>query len=462
MRTFQQTVDGDLALVNGQLNLTTNQATHIAHSLRNRLRFFAGEWFLDTRLGVPYFQLVLVKNPDVDVIRRLLVSVITETSPLIEIQSLDLEITPERVLLVTFQLRVAEDTIYLDDNNQFFVNGEPLVVDPVPVLTSITSIPDTGGLVTATGANFLPGAVLWTDGAARVTTYVNATTLTATVPAHAAGTVSAYVVQSSGTSGTVNLTYTQSLVNLSTRTASVYLVSDDYNAGTPERLMGRASVGDSVNACYRRDLYAAYVGRGDDTANPTTVNVGGKKWLVTSGSSAGAIINAAGNAERKRSHVLGAQNGAWSMTVACSWATLFGTTPQTFSTPFGSTLYTCYVCAAADGRVGVVALADDGNTYQYVCLPPGSVTVGERCIIQVQSDGTQARVRKHSGGVTGAWTTPAPFTLYTVDSIWTMLAHSRNVGPAFSGEFGGAFVEQSYVPDMNAILASFANEVGLP
>jgi hypothetical protein len=52
----------------------------------------------------------------------------------------------------------------------------------------------TGGFtITVTGSGFLPGAQIWVDGVALVTTYVNATTLVAIAPAHSPGTVNAQV-----------------------------------------------------------------------------------------------------------------------------------------------------------------------------------------------------------------------------------------------------------------------------
>lgn len=36
----------------------------ISQNLNIRLRFFLGEWYLDTTVGVPYYQFFFVKNPN--------------------------------------------------------------------------------------------------------------------------------------------------------------------------------------------------------------------------------------------------------------------------------------------------------------------------------------------------------------------------------------------------------------
>lgn len=51
----------------------------IEQRIRSRIRFFAGEWFLDTRLGVPYFNQILIKNPKLPVIGAIFRKVLTST-----------------------------------------------------------------------------------------------------------------------------------------------------------------------------------------------------------------------------------------------------------------------------------------------------------------------------------------------------------------------------------------------
>lgn len=46
-------------------------AQAFAQRLRIRLMFFKGEWFLDQRQGMPYFEAILVKNPDITLVQSL-------------------------------------------------------------------------------------------------------------------------------------------------------------------------------------------------------------------------------------------------------------------------------------------------------------------------------------------------------------------------------------------------------
>jgi hypothetical protein len=67
---------------------------------------------------------------------------------------------------------------------------------PSPVFSSVSQsgTSSSGGFsITVTGSGFLPGAQIWVDGQPLVTTYINATTLVATAPAHSPGSFTVQV-----------------------------------------------------------------------------------------------------------------------------------------------------------------------------------------------------------------------------------------------------------------------------
>jgi hypothetical protein len=100
---------GDLKLTDGQVTLTPDLKTAVAQHIAIRLRTFFGEWFLDADEGVPYFELILVKNPDLGRINSIFRSVILETPGVSSIARLQLTVTTAR------QLNVTDLRIKLDD-----------------------------------------------------------------------------------------------------------------------------------------------------------------------------------------------------------------------------------------------------------------------------------------------------------------------------------------------------------
>ncbi len=73
------TTTGDLDLSTGDAQLLDGvDATRQRVSIK--LRFFKGEWFLSPTFGVPYFRDVLIKNPRLDIVRRLIIQA-AETEP---------------------------------------------------------------------------------------------------------------------------------------------------------------------------------------------------------------------------------------------------------------------------------------------------------------------------------------------------------------------------------------------
>lgn len=63
MRDLALNTSGDLDLASRGLRLTARGAEALAQKLRVRLRISQGEWFLDTRVGVPYYTDVMGKQP---------------------------------------------------------------------------------------------------------------------------------------------------------------------------------------------------------------------------------------------------------------------------------------------------------------------------------------------------------------------------------------------------------------
>lgn len=74
---------GDLVVLNNDLVLTSDAnpagTNNILQDILQRLRFFSGEWFMDNTQGVPWFQQILIKNPDQATIDAILQNIILGT-----------------------------------------------------------------------------------------------------------------------------------------------------------------------------------------------------------------------------------------------------------------------------------------------------------------------------------------------------------------------------------------------
>ena len=62
---------GDILLQDNDLMIIDN-AERVAQQILITLRFWFGEWFLDTTQGVPYLEYILIKNPNENHIRQIL------------------------------------------------------------------------------------------------------------------------------------------------------------------------------------------------------------------------------------------------------------------------------------------------------------------------------------------------------------------------------------------------------
>lgn len=94
---------GDLLFTDGDLSFVRG-AEAVQQSLKIRLRFFQGEWFLDVNAGLPYSTQILVKNPNLVALRAIYRREIEETVGVGELRRLLLTYDPARILKVQYSV----------------------------------------------------------------------------------------------------------------------------------------------------------------------------------------------------------------------------------------------------------------------------------------------------------------------------------------------------------------------
>lgn len=101
----------DLDLTGHQISLVTGSDA-IAQQLELRLRMFLGEHFLDTRLGIPFYRDVLVKNPNIPLLRSIFKEAILTTPGVVSLQDLQVVVNAAaRQLELSFSATVDTDEI---------------------------------------------------------------------------------------------------------------------------------------------------------------------------------------------------------------------------------------------------------------------------------------------------------------------------------------------------------------
>lgn len=98
----------DLKIGKQDLSLAT-ESDELAQHLGIRLRFIQGEWFLDTTTGIPFFESIWIKNPDINFVDDVLKSAILETDGVTEL--IEFESTFDN-LQRTYTVTFKANTIY--------------------------------------------------------------------------------------------------------------------------------------------------------------------------------------------------------------------------------------------------------------------------------------------------------------------------------------------------------------
>jgi hypothetical protein len=82
--------NGSFVRANYGFTMTTNNTDWIMQKIRIKLRTFLGEWFLDTSVGIPFFE-ILEKNPNTKLLEAIFKQKILEVAGVAEIVSFSLD-----------------------------------------------------------------------------------------------------------------------------------------------------------------------------------------------------------------------------------------------------------------------------------------------------------------------------------------------------------------------------------
>lgn len=107
---IKQDSDGDILINVNDLELTSGLEAKAQH-LAQRLRTFLSEWFLDLRVGVAYFQQILIKNPNPAIVDSVFKKEILNTPGILQLTSFGLDIATNRELTLSFRALASEGEI---------------------------------------------------------------------------------------------------------------------------------------------------------------------------------------------------------------------------------------------------------------------------------------------------------------------------------------------------------------
>lgn len=113
--------DGDLAMIGGKLQTTSTLGEYVAQRHRTRLRFVYGEWFMNLLAGIPWFEVVLVKNPDLPLISAIVQRVLSGTRGVQTVTSLSL--IPDfktRTAALTYTASLSDGTVLRPNSEMVF------------------------------------------------------------------------------------------------------------------------------------------------------------------------------------------------------------------------------------------------------------------------------------------------------------------------------------------------------
>lgn len=103
--------DGDIAMVDGGLKIVSG-IDETKQLLDQTLSAAQGDWFLDTDIGMPFFQDILKKSTTVFEIESIYLDAINALPGVLDIETFDLSLDPgTRVLSISFRVRTTDGVL---------------------------------------------------------------------------------------------------------------------------------------------------------------------------------------------------------------------------------------------------------------------------------------------------------------------------------------------------------------
>lgn len=103
VRDIALTTNGDWKIEKGDFVMVSDLEA-ITQSVLIRLQFFKDEWFADLDAGIPYFDSVFVKTPDLGALRSVFRQAILDTPGVLDVLELELDLDGStRTLNVSFR-----------------------------------------------------------------------------------------------------------------------------------------------------------------------------------------------------------------------------------------------------------------------------------------------------------------------------------------------------------------------
>jgi len=99
---------GDLDLSGNEIKLNSSNVESVEQHWRIRMQAVRGDWFLDLRVGIPYYEEVLVKNPNTAALRSIFHEASLQTPGIREITAFSLDLSADRVLSVAIEGQTEE------------------------------------------------------------------------------------------------------------------------------------------------------------------------------------------------------------------------------------------------------------------------------------------------------------------------------------------------------------------